>query len=918
MHVPAAAAAGAGVTAGTGAWLFSYNKENFGNDVGQRFGRFMSARGFANTQVGQYREDVVGLTEMTVAKMDTWSMVCTCFLAICTALSCAGRIGMHGAAPPNWYCSLYSCNIFAAVLFIGLSLWLSMHASLRAQCAAASLLTRKVRLPIPSMGQIDQARVFGSAFEKQEWRDIFRVPFMPHPEEVPELPDAEDDDEDAKTADGKKKKTVKHFFQYQSPDPHKGFATTTRGTIPTWVRDEVVTDKGGPMDSTQATSSELEGEPDMFEFEGTSEPPTHFAMIAKAQEEWRDYDVYARISMLYGVVSFLYAVCYYAIGYSICELRGFWVMWSVPMVFMTAQGLILRLDVLKTGSHHMLPNAEILGHLAPYWAVVACTLEYRAYWSWASYITTWAFVMLAFFSHLIMAVRMLDLAWPSHSAGGDMPDEPGKHWWPNSWKVPQSYSKALWFIAPPKKLEPGQHDLMHEMGQLRSRTGGITTCRRRRAKQTDGEAAAKAMGKEETEGMPYTGKSPFSDFGTKRVFDLPWHLARTAICAVILMWFSQMVFTMVEIIMGPETLLKPPGEPPWIRDTKYRSWGPEIIHLSSQSALPDDYRLFSASDAYYKPGDQAAAADHGAEGGAHRRLAAMKRAGLEAAMGDLAKVMPEIGWLADAIEKGQHTQTLAAPVMESAVPSQGFMTQPAPIHHVEWPVLFEPKHLVCSPSSIGAGAKVAALTPRGFGALVQVGNDEATPFALEGLGEWGPLAGAGWGHRGLQLVTKHGHLFYCPGHDIGELGSWKCQKHTAAPVPMPAGAKLFAAAVQEFENEHRVAVIFEHFPKMVALFRHVAGEWIPHGEVHVPMDVNPTRLGLAFHDEHLLMTTPAGEVHMKHLRDGSVFMHPATADAQREFHSACHLPNGNLMRLALRQKLASLGSAWGAELIGTA
>merc|ERR1719210_2388393 len=73
-----------------------------------------------------------------------------------------------------------------------------------------------------------------------------------------------------------------------------------------------------------------------------SEEPAHFKLLMQAQEEWRDYDVYARISMLYGVCSFLYATCYYGIGTTISELRGFWVMWSMPMVFMTAQALILH------------------------------------------------------------------------------------------------------------------------------------------------------------------------------------------------------------------------------------------------------------------------------------------------------------------------------------------------------------------------------------------------------------------------------------------------------------------------------------------------------------------------------------------------------------------------------------------------
>ncbi len=36
-------------------------------------------------------------------------------------------------------------------------------------------------------------------------------------------------------------------------------------------------------------------------------------------------------------IRYLHAVTYYACGTAIVELRGFWVMWTMPLVFMTAQ-----------------------------------------------------------------------------------------------------------------------------------------------------------------------------------------------------------------------------------------------------------------------------------------------------------------------------------------------------------------------------------------------------------------------------------------------------------------------------------------------------------------------------------------------------------------------------------------------------
>ena len=113
MHSVPAAAAAAG-TAYTGKWLFDYNRENFQYDVPQRFGRYMTSRGMLNTQVGQYRQDVHGIAELTSSKMDTVQAMMTLVLCVCAALSDAGRIGMHGCAPPQWLCALYSGRSFEA------------------------------------------------------------------------------------------------------------------------------------------------------------------------------------------------------------------------------------------------------------------------------------------------------------------------------------------------------------------------------------------------------------------------------------------------------------------------------------------------------------------------------------------------------------------------------------------------------------------------------------------------------------------------------------------------------------------------------------------------------------------------------------------------------------------------------------
>merc|ERR1719454_704469 len=114
------------------------------------------------------------------------------------------------------------------------------------------------------------------------------------------------------------------------------------------------------------------------------------------------YDVYARIMMLYGVCQFLFAVCYYAIGTAMAELRGFWISWSLPMMFLVAQAMILRLDIIRGKGNHVLPHAEWLGHFAPYFAITATTLDYRHIYSPHVVIVTWVFVFLTYLGHLLL------------------------------------------------------------------------------------------------------------------------------------------------------------------------------------------------------------------------------------------------------------------------------------------------------------------------------------------------------------------------------------------------------------------------------------------------------------------------------------------------------------------------------------
>eukprot|EP00971_Amphidinium_carterae_P051071 1005591-Amphidinium_carterae.1 len=48
------------------------------------------------------RNDIRKLTELVVTKTSMYTMVATLILAVNIALFCAGRLGLHGQAPPGW------------------------------------------------------------------------------------------------------------------------------------------------------------------------------------------------------------------------------------------------------------------------------------------------------------------------------------------------------------------------------------------------------------------------------------------------------------------------------------------------------------------------------------------------------------------------------------------------------------------------------------------------------------------------------------------------------------------------------------------------------------------------------------------------------------------------------------------------
>eukprot|EP00403_Amphidinium_massartii_P024508 CAMPEP_0178397448 /NCGR_PEP_ID=MMETSP0689_2-20121128/14252_1 /TAXON_ID=160604 /ORGANISM="Amphidinium massartii, Strain CS-259" /LENGTH=1080 /DNA_ID=CAMNT_0020018159 /DNA_START=18 /DNA_END=3263 /DNA_ORIENTATION=- len=422
----------------TGHALFEYNRANFRFDAGLRFERFMANRELAITQMNMYRNDVRKLTELVVTKTNMYTMVGTLILAVNIALFCAGRLGLHGQSPPGWIMGLFLTANAASLSFLSVTIWMCMHASMRASSASAHLLTRKVRLPVPTKRQMDKARKLSSDFEKQSWTDIFRIPFVtPHADAVP---DPWQDEAGESPRLGSRARSV--------PASRRG-----RKPVPSWVREEWDTDRAGTV---VGPSENLPKDI----------APEHFRLYAKCMADWWPFDVYARVCLFLGVTNFIQALAFYGLGHINIELRSFWAAYSNPLLLAVAMALLINFDIRhpQHRREYLPPGLEYLGPVAVFPAAIGMSLEFRVEFSLAAIAFAWIFIFIAHGCQIVYVLKILDCVQPDERNSHPRVQETlGSTWWPEQWQVPSCFQHVLYLVAPPQRLQAGQVDLVREL-----------------------------------------------------------------------------------------------------------------------------------------------------------------------------------------------------------------------------------------------------------------------------------------------------------------------------------------------------------------------------------------------------------------------------------------------------------------------
>lgn len=934
--------AAAGTTSAFGLGLFNYNRGNYMYDASFRFERFSAGREFAIEQMDQYRDDLRKLSELTAKKCGMYSIFSSLGMALCVALYCAGRLGLHGPSPPMHVMGLWlTCNAAAFAYYVA-AIWLSVHAMYRSSSASTQLLTRKARVPVPSLKQLDKARRFASEFEQQDWGDIFRIPYINNPG----CPVREEQSGRA-----------------SSEPPQR-----RRNKESSWARDEFDTEKAGAVAGPAHMADTT---------------PEHFQLYTKVQKHWIQYDVYARVSLLYGYLSFVHSLAYYGLGHINVELRAWWVAYACPFVITTLLFLLIKFDIVpnKADQNDWYSLTIWFGPAAVLPAAIAMSLDFRVEFNLAAIAFTWIFIFLSYSLQLVYTLRLFWILIPEKEAQAD--DKVGDPWWPEGWELPTRFQHVLYMVAPPARLKPGQNDIVRELkeGHLDPALSGgkghlnkddidirvkyldrtfewiqqecwdkLSPSDRTKVQQLHGDYVTKrkswvegkhqdldamsstiamcveglapiknSMGGDEPMGGAMSDVAESSDAEGYDVrsrqrkapplFEQSKHIQPKNVVmwltgALVFSWCFLLVGNIVDCIIGEQGTLTAPH---WSRPPMTRlSYVPHDLGTplglpwpaSARPYLPENMRwheekrIATADTLFHAGGFPAEAGAPGAISGGHRRLEqaaeyrgfGVQAQGLRDAIEGLMEVLPE------------HSAGTRKVVSD------------AQAEQISWPGLFEPRLLACGPRDQDGGSMVAALTQRGFGAAARLGAvtgvSAAEAFKLAGVSHLPPLVGASWGEDGLTLVSRAGDLATCPGSRPAAGGAWACGPHQHAPARLPVeeGTKLLAAAAAMLNGpggaggEPRVhaAIVHESAPDLVALFHLEGASWLPLGEVAVPARVDgalgPAKVSLALSSNgDLTVATNTGAVIRRRLRDGSIIGSAAPGKSQQTWQGGCHV-----------------------------
>eukprot|EP00931_Biecheleriopsis_adriatica_P064086 TRINITY_DN3893_c0_g1_i1.p1 TRINITY_DN3893_c0_g1~~TRINITY_DN3893_c0_g1_i1.p1 ORF type:complete len:869 (-),score=173.57 TRINITY_DN3893_c0_g1_i1:165-2771(-) len=849
------AAAGAATAGGVGIGLFGYNRGNYMMDQKLHWARFQAGYAMAMAQTAQYKQDLADLTALTCNRMHCYADIAGMTATILTAIFCPGRVGLHTPPPPGWCMGLMMVNVGGAYIWLGLTMWLAMHASLKASACQTHMFTRFVRLPIPAGWMLDRARKFLGSWEEQPLSEVLRIPYF------------------FRHGRGGKDKGEDEM----QIDPDALRRARNGNDVPAWYRKEKAVDFGEPFESMMPIGAQ-----------GTA--PEHFEVYREMQNEWWPYDVYARLSIFLAFMHLVHCWTYQHLGHLLAENRAVLAAGAVVMPTCVLQQIILTLDIMPGSTDIPLQRLGPFAQIVAWWAMA---IEYQPYYNSGQAAIGYILVYVAYAFHIIYTIQLLRICAPDVAAP-EMAEVPQGTWWPMAWRLPKAFKHAIWLVAPPRHLEPGQNDLVGEMrkaseGGVQERKPDSMTFDDSDYKRRD---VHRALGKQ--------GESP------------AWWNVKMGLSGLLIAWVYLTVGFTIEIITAhtpSPSMLNAFGLPNNLRDPRYRPpkagyHAPTevgtggVAHGPAVGVASHERRLSLL-------GDQATT----------DIISAVPRSELAE---KLRSVIPYLNDLAQGrIQSSGRREVLPASVASMVPDVSASLTAAPALAKVHWPALFEPRLLACGHAAAhGAGKLALALSQHGRGMIISTPAShhgvqeipaEAHSFSLDGAHGYGPLVAAAWDELGLLLAASTGTTLECPG--VGPTdGVWRCRPAFQAKLPIghsvPFRGTVALSRAEEGQKALRAAVTFPG-ESTVTVFSHsgeLSDSWLPAGEVRTRANAASAAFSAAA--KELLLASADGAVARLHMGQGLTVPVATPVDGHftHNWQATCGLHSGGVARLAVRNE----------------
>lgn len=351
MALTAAAAAAASAVGGVHA-VFSYNRENFKYDREMRQRCEFKVLDFRAKQAGMWREDIRDLIGMTENRMNRYLIMTTIQLGMVLGMFTEGRLE---AGTPQWLLRFYMLSLGSSFMYLLMSVWLAMHASVLAQTSGTRLLTQFVRLPIPTWQHIDKMRTYGASFETLG-ANMVRVPFVNSPDPAKSTWNKTGVTAWASAPPGDPIYTA----HLGTPAVPKSDDKLTSGTSSEQAKPSWEATGGVPrQQTTQQDPNEAE-EDNHFDVWGLEangneidelQPKApadraHIGMVRDEALHWQCHDLFARVTMTMGTNHLVFSIIYYCLGYLSIQDGAPMPSWCVAALMLCTGVTLVFLDFI--------------------------------------------------------------------------------------------------------------------------------------------------------------------------------------------------------------------------------------------------------------------------------------------------------------------------------------------------------------------------------------------------------------------------------------------------------------------------------------------------------------------------------------------------------------------------------------------